>query len=301
MDIYSESTLAILVGLTGMLSGLAVKKISNFRHFQDILIAVAINAGFAFLISIYKYGDTYYASRVMTSSSVFLVVGMIIFATVVRPKQIIKSQSIDVIMPNLGQSLDFTGKVMWFYQIWWTAFTKPKEANYLELAENKKASWQKAYWWVFVSGFSGGVLGFAMGEGVDLTTLTFGIVLGILSLIGLVIESLVIHVVAQVEGGTGSYSSLLYLLSAINAPVMGINSFLVTLSIFKASNDPSAWLIGLTIFISLVLVYTAILGIIVTKSINKFTLLRSIIAAIPYRVLLIVVVIVLSIYLSTTI
>lgn len=294
MSFSSEPILAIWAGLAGFIAGLVMKKIGYFRRFQAILIAFVLNVVFVSVFSFVNDFDSSYTTTWIAWSSILLISLMLILAPQVGLRQIGAAQQ----SPQSYQVSLATGKDAWFYQIWWTVFTKPKEANYLELTENKKASWQKAYWWVFASGLSGGVLGFfeIIEEGVS-TTLTFGIVLGILSLIGFVIESLVIYVVAQVEGGTGSYSSLVYLLSAINAPIMGINSFLVTLSLVKGSNNPSAWLIGLTIFISLVLVYTAILGIITTKATNKFSLTRSIVAVLPYRILLIIVIIVVSIYL----
>lgn len=84
-----EPFLVFSAGLMGLLSGLAVKRVRDFRRFQDILIAVAINVGFALLFSAYKYGGfyPYYISRVVIWSSIFLVAAMIIFAGVVRRRQ----------------------------------------------------------------------------------------------------------------------------------------------------------------------------------------------------------------------
>ena len=86
--------LVFSAGMIGFLSGLAVKKVRDFRRFQDILIAVAINAGFALLFSAYKYGgfDSYYINKVVIWSSVFLVITMIIFAALVRPRQVAGGQ-----------------------------------------------------------------------------------------------------------------------------------------------------------------------------------------------------------------
>ena len=95
IDLYSETFLVFYAGLIGFLSGLAVKRVRGFRRFQDILLAVAINAGFALLFSAYKYGgfDFYYINQVMIWSSMFLVAVMIAFATLVRPRQVVEGQA----------------------------------------------------------------------------------------------------------------------------------------------------------------------------------------------------------------
>jgi hypothetical protein len=64
------------------------------------------------------------------------------------------------------------------------------------------------------------------------------------------------------------------------------------------SSDPSYWLAFLPFLICIALVYTTVLGIIATKAINKFTILRSAIAVIPYRLCLIIIIIAVSTYLS---
>src|SRR5262245_37331023 len=117
--------LAVLVGMAGMISGLAVKKVRDFRRLRDILIAVAINAGFALLFSAYKYGgfDFYYINKVVIWSSVFLVVGMLLLAPVVRRPQVVEGQFSADAKPQIDQDPGFTRSSMRFYQIWLTAIT----------------------------------------------------------------------------------------------------------------------------------------------------------------------------------
>lgn len=157
-SIFSESSLAIWAGLAGFVSGLVMKKIGYFRRFQAILIAVGINLVFGFFFSIFKYQsfDSSDATRWIFWTSTFLISIMLILAPRVGPRQFSEGQQ----LPQTHQGLGAAGNILWFFQIWWTALTKPKETNYSELVENQKPSWLKAYWWAFATGFVGGVLGF---------------------------------------------------------------------------------------------------------------------------------------------
>lgn len=126
MDLHSESFLAIFAGIIGMISGLAVRKVRDFRGFQDILIAIAINAGFAFLFTLYKYGDMYYFTGVVTWSSIFLVAGMITFAILVRPRQAFGGQPSTDTKPQDALPIPNWSSVLWITLGWgicWAVFT----------------------------------------------------------------------------------------------------------------------------------------------------------------------------------
>lgn len=311
MSLYSETNLAILLGLAGLISGLTVRKISSFRRVQNILIVAGINSTVAFLFLLMKFeGDTYYTLRGIFWSSAFLIGAMLIFANVARPKQAAGELLSDEAKSQAAQRQDTTGRAMWFFQIWWVALTKPREETYLELIENQKPSWIKGYWWVFASGLLGGVLGFFVtGEilsdifyspGILAIILVFALAFGILSVTGFTLDSLIAHVTANAQGGKGTYPAFSYLWAAINAPVMGINSFLVALGIVRTSYSlkDASWISGLTIFIILGLIYTAFLGIVAIIGTRKLDLRQSLIAVIPSRVYLAAAVIALSVFLS---
>jgi len=306
MNISSESILAIWAGLAGFISGLVMNKIGYFRRFQAILIAFVLNVVFVSVFSMVKYdGDSSYTTMGIVWSSVLLISMMLILAPQVGIRQIGKPLQ----SPSTDQVSLATGKGAWFYQIWWIALTKPGESHYLELLENQKPSWLKAYWWIFASGIAGGFLGFlATGEARSaissdpvtiLIILLVGLILGILAVTGFAVESFISQMIVQLEGGQGNSTNLVYIRSAINAPIISINSFLVAVGIGKVlSSDPSYWLAFLPFLICIALVYTTVLGIIATKAINKFTILRSAIAVIPYRLCLIIIIIAVSTYLS---
>ena len=300
MSSILEPVLAIWAGLAGFISGLVMKKIGYFRRFQAILIAFVLNVVFVSVFSVVKYdGDSSYTTMWIVGSSILLISIMLILAPRVGLKQIGEAQP----SPLTDQGSFATEKNPWFYQIWWIALIKPGETHYLELIENQRSSWQKAYWWIFASGIAGGVLGMLTtgGSYFDsssfLTLFLVGLILGLFSVTGFIVDSVVTHGIAQLEVGQGNYTNLVYLLSAINAPIIGINSFLVAVGIAKVSSDPSYWLAFLPFLICIGLVYTTGLGIIATKATNKFTILRSAIAAIPYRLFLIIIIMVAAIYL----
>jgi len=309
MSFSSESILAIWAGLAGFISGLVMKKIGYFRRFPALLIAFVLNVVFVSVLSLVKYdGDSSsYTTTWTVWSSILLISLMLIFAPRVGTRQIGEPLQ----SPPSEQVSLITGKAPWFYQIWWIAFTKSGETHYLELIENQKPSWQKAYWWVFASGIAGGFLGFlATGEARSkissepaesiLIILLVELILGILAVTGFAVESFISQMIVHLEGGQGNSTNLVYIRSAINAPIIGINSFLVTVGLAKASSDPSYssyWLAFLPFLICIGLVYTAVLGIIATRATNKFTILRSAIAVIPYRLFLIIIIIAASIFL----
>jgi len=307
INMNSESILTIWAGLAGFISGLVMKKIGYFRRFQAILIAFVLNVVFVSVFSLVKSdGDSSSTTTWIAWSSILLIFLMLILAPRVGPRQIGEA------LPSLPteQISHATGKDPWFYQIWWVAFTKPAEANYLELIENQKPSWRKAYWWVFASGIAGGFLGFlATGEARSkissepaesiLIILLVELILGILAVTGFAVESFISQMIVQLEGGRGNSTNLVYIRSAINAPIIGINSLLVAVGIAKviSFSDTQYWLAFLPFLICIGLVYTAVLGIIATKATNKFTILRSAIAVIPYRLFLIIIIIAASIFL----
>jgi len=301
-----ESFLAIWAGLAGFISGLVMKKIGYFRRFPAILIAFVLNVVFVSVFSFVKHDqDSSYTTTWIAWSSILLISLMLILAPRVGPRQIGEASQP---LPTEQVSLA-TGKDPWFYQIWWVAFTKPAEANYLELIENQKPSWRKAYWWVFASGLSGGFLGVLATEEarsaissdpvIGLIILLVELILGILAVTGFAVESFISQMIVRREGGQGNSTNLVYIRSAINAPIIGINSFLVAVGIAKvsSSSDSSYWLAFLPFLMCIGLVYTAVLGIIATKATNKFAILRSAIAVIPYRLFLIIIIIAASIFL----
>lgn len=306
INMSSESFLAIWAGLAGFISGLVMKKIGYFRRFQAILIALVPNVVFVSVFSIVKYdGDSSYTTMWIVWSSILLIFIMLILAPRVGLRQIGAAQQ----SPHTDQGSLATGKSPWFYQIWWVAFTKPGETNYLELLENQRPSWLKAYWWIFVSGLTGGFLGVPVTEearsqlssdpAAILIISVVGLILGILAVTGFAVESFISQIIVHLAGGQGNSTNLVYIRSAINAPIMGINSFLVAVGIAKvlSSSDAWYWLAFLPFLICIGLVYTAVLGIIATKATNKFTILRSAIAVIPYRLFLIIIIIAASMYL----
>lgn len=299
-----EPVLAIWAGLAGFISGLVMNKIGYFRRFQAILIAFVLNVVFVSVFSVVKYdGDSSYTTMWIVWSSILLISIMLIFAPRVRLRQIGAAQQ----SPQTDQVSLATGKDPWFYQIWWIALTNPGEANYLELLENQKPSWLKAYWWVFASGLSGGFLGVLATEEarsaissdptIGLIILLVVLILDILAVTGFAVESFISQMIVRLEGGQGNSTNLVYIQSAINAPIIGINSFLVAVGIAKVSSDASYWLAFLPFLICIALVYTTVLGIIAVKATNKFTILRSAIAVVPYRLFLIIIIIAASTYL----
>jgi len=304
MNINSESGWAIWAGLAGFISGLVMKKIGYFRRFQALLIAFILNVVF---VSVFSFVNNFDSSNTTTRivwSSILLISLMLIFAPRVGLRQIGEPLQSPTDQVSLA-----TGKDPWFYQIWWIALTNAGEANYLELIENQKPSRQKAYWWVFASGIAGGFLGFLATEesrsqissdpATILIILLVGLILGILAVTGFAVESFISQMIVRREGGQGNSTNLVYIRSAINAPIIGINSFLVAVGIAKVLlfSDTSYWLAFLPFLICIGLVYTAALGIIATKATNNFTILRSAIAVIPYRLCLIIIIIAVSTYL----
>lgn len=92
MDLYSAYSLClgpIVTGLIGLVAGLAIRKIHNFRRFQDILKAVGINA--VVIISLFILESLIGYARVIglivpfIGGSVLLVILMLVFAKTVRP------------------------------------------------------------------------------------------------------------------------------------------------------------------------------------------------------------------------
>ena len=183
------------------------------------------------------------------------------------------------------------GVSAWF-SIWMTAVTKPNEQTFAALAEHPDArSNSRAFTWVFLAGtvsalISGVLQAILQLAGLSAQTpgladlfagnaergvaFTFGVAIcispiaGVFAVIGFAIGVGIIHWVAKMFNGTGSFSQLAYTMAAISVPVSLATSVLTPFS--------TVTYVGIcTGLVSLgVGIYAIVLELMAIKSVNKF-------------------------------
>ena len=117
-----------------------------------------------------------------------------------------------------------------WYDVWLSALFHPSVVTFEDIASGPKATWRRAYTWVFCSHVAGYGIGLVLNSiftGVKLEN-PIDILLGedpqgILNafgiLIGFIVSSIIAYWVARVLGGTASYSELAITFAAIHAPM----------------------------------------------------------------------------------
>ena len=199
-----------------------------------------------------------------------------------------------------------TGARWTIFQTWALALL-PSETNYSQIASDPGASLGRAYVWLLIASLIGGVISTLISSGVELVigpstnpllqslgqgtvtqqTLLVGILCGVpiqavLALIGVTIGAGLSHGLASALGGHGSFTQLVYAISAYAVPLILIDGLIASLPC-----------IGLLVIV--VVIYALVLNIVATKAVYQFgwgqAVMSSIIVPIGALVLLACVVI----------
>jgi hypothetical protein len=142
--------------------------------------------------------------------------------------------------------------------VWTKVFTKPGEQTFLEITQHRDATAKSAYIWVFIAGTISGlinsllnfVVSFAglqqafaseagsqlpinpgiVGMGGLLGAICSAPLTGLMSVLGFIIGTGIIHATARFFGGQGSFDKLAYAIGAITVPVTVISALMVPLN-----------------------------------------------------------------------
>ena len=172
-------------------------------------------------------------------------------------------------------------------QAWISAFTQPNVVTYVRLVDDPRASYKRAYGWIFISSMIGFLLyfliGFALGSPLSADPLSelsqeplFGTtslfflcvtpIIGVITLIGVTIGVGLTQLFARLLGGTGTFAMLIYAYAAFYAPLYIVTAILQLI--------PA---VGPCLTLPLA-IYSLALYIIASKAVNGFGWGKSILA-----------------------
>ncbi len=127
-----------------------------------------------------------------------------------------------------------------WYEVWWNILLRPTQKTFLSILTDPGASNERAYVWVAVTSFLGALMQVLAIMGLGGRELSGGfatimwiivpIIAPILTVIGLLIQAGITHMVSRWFGGQGMSDNLIYLFGAIYAPVALLSSFLGALT-----------------------------------------------------------------------
>ena len=171
-----------------------------------------------------------------------------------------------------------------WYKVWLDALTRPFVAVYENFLQDIHATPKRAYVWLVISGMISGIISaFAQPPQGGISPIILATCsapfLAIVVVISIIVIAGLIQLLAQVLGGTGTYSKLVYALATFNAPTTIISGLLL--------------LIPYGLWINAVVgVYWAILSVIAVKAVHQFEWRKAIIATLPVILLAILLIIV---------
>ncbi len=171
-----------------------------------------------------------------------------------------------------------------WYKVWIDALIRPSVAIYENFLQDTHATPQRAYIWLIISGMISGIVSaFAqpLQRGISPIVLaTCSVPLSaIVVVLSLIVIAGLVQLLAQVLGGTGTYSKLVYALATFNAPMTIISGMLLLIPY------------GLWINAG-VGIYWAILSAIAVKAVHQFEWRKAIIAILPIILLAILLIVV---------
>lgn len=171
-------------------------------------------------------------------------------------------------------------------EIWFRALTRPSESTFDEITRDPNLSARRAYGWIILSSLVGFILYVMIGSltgatsslnqevGSTILFLLCGAPFAVTSaLVGIIFTAGVSQLIAGALGGEGSYTKLVYALSAYVAPLGLITSLL--------SAIPFALLLAYPLGL-----YGIFLNILAIKAVNKFGWGRAAISSIAILILL---------------
>lgn len=199
-------------------------------------------------------------------------------------KIIIKSHGLEEMMSEIKNEPGMpAASPVSFYKIWIDALTKPNEGTYASLAAAPGANANKAFLWVFLAAlinslfavlvqgqwmrnmteaFGGDLGSISGGIGASIITAICGAPLGAAVFVLFFAISVGIYQwIAGLFGGQGNFGQLAYVLGAITAPYILINSLLTLLAVIPFVGFCFTALAGIFGLYILVLVVMAVKGV----------------------------------------
>ncbi len=157
-----------------------------------------------------------------------------------------------------------------WYKVWMDALFRPSLAVYETFLQDIHATPKRAYIWLIISGLINGVItAFIQPPQRRSIVIVVGAPLHAIAAVLLIIMMAgLIQLLAQVLGGTGTYSKLVYALGTFNAPTTIISSLLLLIPYGLWINAAFG-------------VYWAILSAIAVKVVHHFEWRKAIVATLP--------------------
>jgi hypothetical protein len=166
-----------------------------------------------------------------------------------------------------------------WYEVWINALFRPSVAVYETILQDIQATPKRAYIWLIISGLINGVItAFVQPPQRRPIVIVVGAPLhAIAAVLFFIVIAGFIQLLAQVLGGTGTYSKLVYALATFNAPTTIISSLLLLLPYGLGINAAFG-------------VYGAILSTIAVKVVHQFEWSKAIVATLPVIILAILII-----------
>lgn len=156
--------------------------------------------------------------------------------------EIKKFTSVDT---NLEELDETPGRPLMWYEVWWMALTQPNLPAYDTLLRDPMQSMGRTFWWTFLSSIVTWLFVFlwvlinpsfaselnqlrgstSMAVFVAFGLFVFVFVGAFLNIIFLIINAGFFHLLAKAFGGIGTFSRVLYLKAAYNAPFSIVSTF----------------------------------------------------------------------------
>ena len=167
-----------------------------------------------------------------------------------------------------------------WYKVWINALIHPSVAVYESFLQDIHANSKRAYTWLIISWMIVGFISALTDREASAVIRTicdplFPIIVIVFSI---TIITGLIQLLAQVMGGTGTYSKLIYALAAFNAPMTIISSLLLFIPYGLWVNAAMG-------------IYWAVLSVIAVKAVHQFEWRKAIIAILPIILLTILVIV----------
>jgi hypothetical protein len=168
-----------------------------------------------------------------------------------------------------------------WYKVWIDALTRPSVAVYESFLQDIHATSQRAYVWLIISGLIVGLISALTDRAasVVIRIICDPLFPGIVVVFSITIIAGLVQFLAQVIGGMGTYSKLIYALAAFNAPMTIISSFLLFIPY------------GLWVNAALG-IYWVVLSAIAVKAVHQLEWRKAIIAILPVILLAILLIVV---------
>lgn len=173
-----------------------------------------------------------------------------------------------------------TQSLKW-YEVWREVFLHPSEETFHRILADPMARPGRAFVWVAVLGVISGIIQSFSAQNVDvdfapgITLFSLVLCIPLAAVIGLALGALIMHWIAGLFGGTGTFDRLVYAFGAIQAPATLVSVILSSigtlLGLSTGQGTSSPFLICLAPFSLAWSLYLLFLDVLALKAVERLT------------------------------